>query len=104
MPARDRGRWIEQVCDYFAGCLLMPRGWLKRAYGGGTQDVAALAARFEVSQAAMQVRLNQIGLTPSLPRCSRPYYRLALRGDSWTGTPAVRQRMPRPLAGLGEVT
>lgn len=21
----DRARWIEQVCDYFAACLLMPR-------------------------------------------------------------------------------
>src|SRR5436305_8343005 len=25
----------EQVCDYFAGCLLVPRPWLKRAWTSG---------------------------------------------------------------------
>jgi Zn-dependent peptidase ImmA (M78 family) len=56
----------EQVCDYFAGCLLMPRLWLKRAWVSETQDVGKLAHRFNVSKQAMQVRLLQIGLTPIL--------------------------------------
>ncbi len=54
----------EQVCDFFAGCLLMPRTWLKRAWGGGQQDVRQLAATFDVSQMAMRVRLMQTGLDP----------------------------------------
>ena len=59
----------EQICDYFAGSLLMPRPWLKRQWGRGVQDPRALARMFEVSQAAMQVRLRQIGLTEPVPRC-----------------------------------
>lgn len=65
---RDRAAWIEQVCDYFAGCLLIPRPWLKRAYTSGVQRLPDLATRFGVSQAAMQVRLNQIGLVDPAPR------------------------------------
>lgn len=56
---RDRE---EQVCDFFAGCLLVPRMWLKRAWGNGQQDVRELAASFDVSQMAMRVRLMQTGL------------------------------------------
>jgi Zn-dependent peptidase ImmA (M78 family) len=59
----------EQVCDYFAGCLLMPRLWLKRAWVDGTQDVGKLAYRFTVSKQAMQVRLLQIGLIEPMARC-----------------------------------
>ncbi|MDP9340532.1 MAG: ImmA/IrrE family metallo-endopeptidase [Actinomycetota bacterium] len=59
----------EQICDYFAGCLLMPRPWLKRQWGRGVQDPRVLARRFEVSQAAMNVRLRQIGLSEPVPRC-----------------------------------
>ncbi|GAA5126135.1 ImmA/IrrE family metallo-endopeptidase [Haloechinothrix salitolerans] len=64
--AAERERQIEQLCDYFAGCLLMPRNWLKRAWSNGVQDQAALAAMFNVSEAAMAVRLQQIGLGPVL--------------------------------------
>src|SRR5262249_42879813 len=70
VPAVDRAQWVEQVCDYFAGCLLMPRPWVKRLYGQGIQRLPDLAVRFGVSQQAMQVRLNQIGLTPPTERCS----------------------------------
>jgi Zn-dependent peptidase ImmA (M78 family) len=65
----ERHAMVEQICDYFAGCLLMPRPWVKRAYCGGLQSLPALAKAFHVSQAAMTVRLNQIGLTPPQPRC-----------------------------------
>lgn len=63
--AHDRA---EQVCDYFAACLLMPRLWMKRAWTR-TQDVRTLARRFDVSAQAMRVRLTQIGLVEPQPRC-----------------------------------
>lgn len=59
----------ERLCDYFAACLLMPRSWVKQAYGSGVQDVVALAERFEVSPQAMQVRLLQLGLVDRYGRC-----------------------------------
>jgi Zn-dependent peptidase ImmA (M78 family) len=68
-PALDRARMIEQLCDYFAACLLMPRPWVKRAYFSGVQSIPELARAFEVSQPAMQVRLNSIGLVDPTPRC-----------------------------------
>ena len=33
----------EQICDYFAACLLMPRPWVKREWVDGLQDQALLA-------------------------------------------------------------
>lgn len=67
----DRDRRTEQICDYFAGCLLMPRNWIKRAWANGVQDQAALAAMFDVSEMAMAVRLRQIGLTEPRARHAR---------------------------------
>ena len=65
--ATDRA---EQVCDYFAACLLMPRAWVKSAYcNEGVQNVLRLAQRFEVSAMAMQVRLQQLGLVEPPRRC-----------------------------------
>jgi len=69
IPKDQRHRAVEQICDYFAGCLLMPRPWLKRAWGGGLQRLPALADRFGVSEVAMTVRLNQIGLIEPTARC-----------------------------------
>ena len=63
-------RQVEQLCDYFAGCLLMPRPWVKAAYGSGLRDVTELARHFEVSGQAMQVRLLQLGLIDPYARCS----------------------------------
>jgi hypothetical protein len=59
----------EQVCDYFAGCLLMPRPWLKRAWTSGLQDLGQLSRQFGVSRQAMQVRLLQTGLMEPPRRC-----------------------------------
>jgi hypothetical protein len=95
--AADRAAWIEQVCDYFAGCLLMPRPWVKRVYCAGIQRLPQLAARFHVSQQAMQVRLNQIGLVDPAPRCSRQQSGWALPGTRAAGSPALYQRSPVPL-------
>lgn len=65
----ERHRWIESTCDYFAGCLLVPRPALKRIWATETQSVAALAKRFHVSHAAMQTRLAQVGLGEPSARC-----------------------------------
>jgi len=59
----------EQVADFFAGCALMPRRFLKRAWGHGVQDPARLARAFDVSPRAASVRLAQIGLSDPMPRC-----------------------------------
>lgn len=78
----ERERMTERICDYFAGCLLVPRNWLKRAWANGLQDVATLAALFNVSEAAIAVRLQQTGITDSrlarlreLSQPARSYFR-----------------------------
>jgi hypothetical protein len=60
----------EQLCDYFAGCVWMPRLMVKRAFGKGVQDVVALAHYFKVSPSAMYVRLVQLGLIDPFARHS----------------------------------
>ncbi len=58
----DGEHQIEQICDYFAACLLMPKRWVKRLWGEGIRDLEQLADAFEVSQVAMKRRLEDIGL------------------------------------------
>lgn len=60
----------EQVCDFFAAAVLMPRAWVKRVWGNGTQDPAQLARLFNVSKQAMERRLESIGLTQRSQRCA----------------------------------
>ena len=69
LPARERDQMIERICDYFAGCLLMPRAWVLAAFANGTRHPMDLAQVFGVSPTAMGVRLNGIGLTRPGPRC-----------------------------------
>jgi len=67
--------FVEQICDLFAANVLMPRAWVKSAYcNDGLQDVALLARRFGVSQSAMRVRIDMLGLTLPIERCA-PYQR-----------------------------
>jgi hypothetical protein len=56
----------EAVCDFFAGCLLVPRPWLRAAWRQGVQDPKRLADLFEVSRPAVQTRLLQTGLIDSV--------------------------------------
>jgi Zn-dependent peptidase ImmA (M78 family) len=60
----------EYIADYFAGCVLMPRTLLKRAWANGVQRLADLAALFDVSERAIEVRLSQLGLTQQMARCA----------------------------------
>ena len=76
----ERLDWQETVCNYFAGCLLMPRPWLKRAWTSAPQRLSRLATNFEVSQAAMRTRLSQLGLLPVTARCDPPDYPARQRG------------------------
>jgi hypothetical protein len=62
----------ERMCDRFAGALLMPRVLLRADWADGLQDIAKLAKRYDVSRAAMRVRLRQLGLLEPMPRCQRP--------------------------------
>jgi Zn-dependent peptidase ImmA (M78 family) len=79
-PSDDQA---ERMCDYFAACRLMPRIWVKRAWGDGINDQRALAALFDVSATAMSIRLEQLGLsTPrrryrQAPEMYQPYLRRA---------------------------
>jgi Zn-dependent peptidase ImmA (M78 family) len=65
MSAEDRS---ERMCDYFSACVLMPRTWVKRAWARGNQNTEALAAIFNVSPAAMDRRLQDLGLIESRQR------------------------------------
>ncbi|HZN17009.1 MAG TPA: ImmA/IrrE family metallo-endopeptidase [Micromonosporaceae bacterium] len=52
---------IENICNHFAACLLVPRNWIKRAWANGLQDVSTLAVMFNVSEEAMDRRLRFLG-------------------------------------------
>lgn len=69
----------EQVADYFAACLLMPRPWLKRIWCNETQDVDQLSRKFEVSKKAIHIRLQKIGLVDELPE-SKHKNRIVVHG------------------------
>ncbi len=71
-PRRSAQQQAEQAADYFAGCVLVPRRLLKRAWGDGMQRPAALAEHFEVSVPAIEVRLAQTGLVETHRRCGTP--------------------------------
>lgn len=93
IPKADRARFVEQVCDYFAGCLLMPRPWLKHAWASlRIQRLPDLAEHFGVSEQAVEVRLSQVGLGAPRPRCSRASGRSLLPVPA-AGTPAVYHRL-----------
>jgi Zn-dependent peptidase ImmA (M78 family) len=61
----------ELAADYFAGCLLMPKRLLKRAWGNGLQRPVAVGRHFRVSARAAEVRLAQTGLSETSDRCGR---------------------------------
>lgn len=52
----------EELADYFAANLLMPKRLIYRAWGEGIQDARTLARYFNVSAAAMRWRLDELRL------------------------------------------
>ncbi len=59
----------EQLADYFAGCLLMPKRHVKRLVGEGLAPTD-LADTFGVSLRATQVRLAQLHVVEPRRRCA----------------------------------
>lgn len=57
----------ERAADYFAGCLLVPRRLLARAWRIGVHKSSDLARLFQVSEQAIAVRLRQTGLVHRTP-------------------------------------
>jgi Zn-dependent peptidase ImmA (M78 family) len=90
---------LEYLAEYFAGCVLMPKAWIKAAFCSGLQHPAELAEHFHVSERAMEVRLSQLGLSepnqvahPTTSHAANAGYRLQPRSH-WT-----RARYHRPLS------
>jgi Zn-dependent peptidase ImmA (M78 family) len=84
----------EQAADYFAGCALMPKRLIKRAWGQGLQRPGVLARHFGVSARAIDVRLAQLGLVDPRGRCTPP----STVRPTWRGRPAYyRQSSPTGL-------
>jgi hypothetical protein len=52
---------VEYVAEYFAGCVLMPKRWLKAAFYDGIQRPAELAELFDVSARAIECRQLRSG-------------------------------------------
>lgn len=79
---------IEAICQHFAACFLMPREWVVAWWMRGFQDVYNLAALFQVSITAMDIRLRKLGLVAAPQRDVRSYFRTAsiyplhLRGEA----------------------
>jgi Zn-dependent peptidase ImmA (M78 family) len=61
VAARKGRSAAERECDYFAACLLMPRG-LVTEFSRSCHTAGELAHRFQVSLPAMRSRLREIGL------------------------------------------
>jgi predicted transcriptional regulator len=57
-----RPEYAEEIADYFATSLLMPKRLVKRLWGAGIQDTPTLARHFNVSVAAMRWRLDELHL------------------------------------------
>jgi hypothetical protein len=65
---------LEEIADYFAACLLMPRQFIVQAIKQGAGDVYALALLFTVSPIAMKRRLHDLGfrVEPTLASLQEP--------------------------------
>ena len=80
----ERRERVEIQADAFAGCLLMPRdllipAWRRRAGRGRRDDVVEptvrrLAEEFEVSPAAMRIRLERLGLVERDGETTEPLF------------------------------
>ncbi|SIM22418.1 ImmA/IrrE family metallo-endopeptidase [Mycobacteroides abscessus] len=67
-------RQAEHAANYFAGCLLIPREFLHRAWHSGIRSPGALATLFQASEHAITVRLRQTGLIDQIHRAGHTKY------------------------------
>lgn len=82
LPGLNSQERAEKVCNYFGGCLLVPRKWLRAAWTSGVQKEPDLARMFNVSRDAVHTRLSQTGLIDRTPRCQGlpgRYHRLSIQ-------------------------
>ncbi len=56
-----QGAFNELLANYFAGCLLMPREWVKEKWAQ-VHDIDEMAEIFDVPKSLMWIRLREFGL------------------------------------------
>ena len=56
-----QGSFNEALADYFVGCILMPREWVREKWAE-VKDVDRMAKIFDVPRMTMWLRLRQLGL------------------------------------------
>lgn len=66
---------VERIADHFAAHLLMPSNLVKRAWGNGLQDPHTLSRLFQVSEEALRIRLDNLGLTGDDELPAATYFR-----------------------------
>jgi Zn-dependent peptidase ImmA (M78 family) len=66
---------IERIADHFAAHVLMPTNLIKGAWGQGLQEPRMLSRVFEVSEEAMRIRLDNLGLTNDDELPAATYFR-----------------------------
>jgi len=71
-PFQTAEQQAERVADYFAACLLMPKMVVKRLWCQGNQNIVRFAEMLRVSPRALRFRLDQLGLTEPVGRCTWP--------------------------------
>jgi hypothetical protein len=72
MPGMTAAEQAERAADYFAGCLLVPRTWLRKACAHGRRTPREIARLFNVPVPLARTRLNQCGLAATSERPNRP--------------------------------
>lgn len=56
------GEWYERQANRFAADLLLPAHLVRAEFNGGTRSIAGLAETFDVSETAIRIRLDELGL------------------------------------------
>ncbi|MBA7470170.1 hypothetical protein ES707_05448 [subsurface metagenome] len=56
-----KGLFNEMLADYFAGCVLMPKGWVKEKWAE-VNNLKQMAEIFQVTEVSMWIRLKATGL------------------------------------------
>jgi Zn-dependent peptidase ImmA (M78 family) len=55
--------WVERLCNYFAGYLLMPKSLVNELYVSSIPSLSEVARKFRVSPAVAEIQLKQLGLS-----------------------------------------
>ena len=56
------GEWYERQANRMAADILLPPGLVRRRWASGVKEVSKLADAFNVSEQAMRIRLDELGL------------------------------------------